>query len=551
MNTQPNNLTFSALDNNPEWWRGGVIYQIYPRSFQDSTGDGIGDLRGITQRLEHVASLGVDAVWISPFFTSPMKDYGYDVSDYCDVDPMFGTLEDFDGLVARAHELGLRVMIDLVLSHTSDQHPWFKESRQSRDNPKSDWFVWADAKPDGTPPNNWLSIFGGSAWQWDTRRMQYYLHNFLTSQPDLNFHNPDVQDALLDVERFWLDRGVDGFRLDTINFYFADKELRDNPAVTKEEEDFSIASEVNPYVRQNHIYSKNQPENLEFLKRFRKVSDEYSNIATVGEVGDAQRGLEIAVEYTTGDELVQMCYAFEFLSGTDLSADRVVGTFERLNRAGTDGWQCWAYSNHDVVRHGSRWALDGAGQRCYSTLMMALRGSACIYQGEELGLPEAKLAYEDLRDPYGIEFYPEMPSRDGCRTPMVWDGNEPNGGFSNGKPWLPVPQEHLALAAQKQDDDSDALVHHYRRIIAMRTESELLRKGTQENLRAEDGVLYFERQHGNVTVQCVFNLQESASDVELPEGQWKLLDDEIGAVNPEGKQSVSLPAWGYTLMVPA
>lgn len=551
MNTQPDNISLSALDNNPEWWRGGVIYQIYPRSYQDSTGDGSGDLKGITQRLEHVASLGVDAVWISPFFTSPMKDYGYDVSDYCDVDPMFGTLSDFDGLVARAHELGLRVMIDLVLSHTSDQHPWFKESRQSRDNPKSDWFVWADAKPDGTPPNNWLSIFGGSAWQWDTRRMQYYLHNFLTSQPDLNFHNPDVQDALLDVERFWLDRGVDGFRLDTINFYFADKELRDNPAVTKEEEDFSIAAEVNPYVRQNHIYSKNQPENLEFLKRFRKVSDEYANIATVGEVGDAQRGLEIAVEYTTGDELVQMCYAFEFLSGKDLTAQRVTETFERLGRAGTDGWQCWAYSNHDVVRHGTRWSLNDAGQRCYATLMMALRGSACIYQGEELGLPEAKLAYEDLRDPYGIEFYPEMPSRDGCRTPMVWDGDEPHGGFSTGKPWLPVPEEHLDLATQKQDDDSDALVHHYRRIIAMRTESEVLRQGTQENLRCEDGVLYFERRHNNVTVQCIFNLQATATEVELPEGEWELFDSEVGAVDPTGKDSVSLPAWGYSLMVVA
>ena len=264
------------------WWRGAVIYQIYPRSFQDSNGDGIGDLSGIVQRLPYVASLGVDAIWISPFFTSPMKDFGYDVSDYCDVDPMFGSLSDFDAVVDTAHRLGMRVMIDLVLSHTSDQHEWFKQSRSNRDNPRSDWYVWSDPKPDGTPPNNWLSIFGGSAWQWDSRREQYYLHNFLVEQPDLNFHNPDVQDALLDVARFWLNRGVDGFRLDTINFYVHDKELRDNPALTPEERNATIAPSVNPYNHQNHLYDKNQPENLEFLRRLRAVMEPFG-AAAVGE----------------------------------------------------------------------------------------------------------------------------------------------------------------------------------------------------------------------------------------------------------------------------
>ena len=245
-----NTAATSGLDPALDWWRGGVIYQIYPRSFQDSNGDGIGDLPGITQRLPYIASLGVDAIWISPFFTSPMKDFGYDVSDYCDVDPMFGTLADFDTLVDRAHSLGLRVMIDLVLSHTSDQHPWFVESRQCRDNSRADWYVWADPKPDGGPPNNWLSIFGGPAWQWDARRLQYYLHNFLTSQPDLNFHTPAVQDAVLDATRFWLERGVDCFRLDTINFYFADKGLRDNPALPPEARNATIAPAVNPYNHQ-------------------------------------------------------------------------------------------------------------------------------------------------------------------------------------------------------------------------------------------------------------------------------------------------------------
>ncbi len=269
-----------AMDK--DWWRGAVIYQIYPRSYQDSNDDGIGDLAGIIHRLDHIASLGVDAIWISPFFKSPMLDFGYDVSDYRDVDPMFGTLSDFDALIEKAHRLGLKILIDLVLSHSSDQHPWFVESRESRDNPKADWYVWADAKPDGSPPNNWLSIFGGSAWEWSPERMQYYLHNFLVAQPDLNLHNPDVQDALLDVCRFWLDRGVDGFRLDTINFYFHDKLLRDNPALAPERRNFTIAPEVNPYNWQDHLYDKNQSENLDFLHRMRAVMDEYPAATAVG-----------------------------------------------------------------------------------------------------------------------------------------------------------------------------------------------------------------------------------------------------------------------------
>uniref|UniRef100_UPI003F6A0C83 alpha-amylase family glycosyl hydrolase n=1 Tax=Marivivens donghaensis TaxID=1699413 RepID=UPI003F6A0C83 len=293
-----------------DWWRGAVIYQIYPRSYQDSNGDGIGDLLGIVQRLPYIASLGVDAIWISPFFTSPMKDFGYDVSDYCDVDPMFGSLADFDAVIETAHSLGIRVMIDLVLSHTSDVHPWFVESRQSRDNDKADWYVWSDPKPDGTAPNNWLSIFGGSAWQWDARREQYYLHNFLVSQPDLNFHNPKVQEALLDVGRFWLNRGVDGFRLDTINFYMHDEHLRDNPPLPKEMRNATIAPSVNPYNHQEHLYDKNHPKNLDFLRKLRAVMEPFG-AAAVGEVGDAQRGLEIMGQYTRGTDAMQMCYAFE------------------------------------------------------------------------------------------------------------------------------------------------------------------------------------------------------------------------------------------------
>ncbi|MEL6641181.1 MAG: alpha-amylase family glycosyl hydrolase, partial [Pseudomonadota bacterium] len=470
----------NTLAKDPDWWRGAVIYQIYPRSFQDSSGSGTGDLKGIASRLPYVASLGVDAIWISPFFKSPMKDFGYDVSDYCDVDPMFGTLSDFDHLIATAHGLGLKVMIDLVLSHTSDHHTWFEESRISRDNRKHDWYVWSDPKPDGTPPNNWLSIFGGSAWQWDARREQYYLHNFLVSQPDLNFHNQEVQNALLDVAHFWLERGVDGFRLDTINFYVHDAELRDNPPLPPEERNATIAPSVNPYNHQKHVYSKNRPENLDFLRRLRAVMDKY-DAAAVGEVGDAQWGLEIMGQYTVGDDLMQMCYAFEFLAADKPSAARFVEVLDKVDAVASDGWACWAFSNHDVVRHVTRWGLSDRAARAMTTLINCLRGSVCIYQGEELGLEEADVPFEDLQDPYGIQFWPEFKGRDGCRTPMVWEKSNSNGGFTEAKPWLPVSSAHLKNNVAAQQDDPEALLHHYKAAIALRQANPALAQGDHAN----------------------------------------------------------------------
>nr|WP_269932587.1 alpha-glucosidase [Aminobacter sp. HY435] len=507
----------TAVDR--DWWRGAVIYQIYPRSFQDSNGDGIGDLQGIIERLPHIADLGADAVWISPFFKSPMKDFGYDISDYLDIDPMFGTLADFDAMISEAHRLGLKVMIDGVISHTSDLHPWFKESRASRDNAKADWYVWADAKPDGSPPNNWLSIFGGSAWQWDTRRMQYYLHNFLSEQPDLNFHNRDVQDALIDVTRFWLDRGVDGFRLDTINFYFHSAGLEDNPALPPEQRNDQTAPAVNPYNFQDHIFDKSRPENLEFLARFRAVLDEYPAAAAVGEVGDSQRGLEVVASYTAGGDKVQMCYAFDFLAPEKISAAKVRRVLEDFGKAASDGWSCWAFSNHDVVRHASRWGMGEADGTAYlkviSALMMSLRGSVCIYQGEELGLTEAGLAFEDLQDPYGIRFWPEFKGRDGCRTPMVWNKDAKNGGFSSAKPWLPVPADHLAKAVDTQEGDDASLLEHYRRFLAFRRAHPALTKGDISFLKAEGDTVAFTRREGNEEIVCVFNLGGSPANVDL------------------------------------
>ncbi|TCP89152.1 alpha-glucosidase [Rhizobium sp. PP-CC-2G-626] len=538
--------TSTLLPADRDWWRGAVIYQIYPRSYQDSNDDGIGDLKGITRRLPYIASLNVDAIWISPFFTSPMKDFGYDVSNYNGVDPIFGLLSDFDDLIAEAHRLGIRVMIDLVLSHTSDQHPWFAESRSSRFNPKADWYVWSDSKPDGTPPNNWMSIFGGSAWAWDPTRLQYYMHNFLTSQPDMNLHNTEVQDALISVERFWLERGVDGFRLDTINFYFHDLQLRDNPALAPERRNANTAPAVNPYNYQEHLYDKNRPENIAFLQRFRAVMDEYPAIAAVGEVGDSQIGLEIAGQYTSGGDKMHMCYAFEFLAPDPLTPARVAEVQHAFERAAPEGWACWAFSNHDVVRHVSRWgqgiADHDAHAKFLASMLMSLRGSVCIYQGEELALTEADLAFEDLQDPYGIQFWPDFKGRDGCRTPMVWEADAQNGGFGDGRPWLPVPTEHLPRAVSVQEQDMRSVLHHYRRFLAFRRQYTALAKGEIAFKPYAAPILGFERSHGNETLLCLFNMSGETASVERPAERLEVLTGH-GFASELGDNSITLPAW--------
>jgi len=526
-----------------DWWRGAVIYQIYPRSFQDTNGDGIGDLAGIIGRLPYVAELGVDAIWISPFFRSPMADFGYDVSEYRDVDPMFGSLGDFDALVTRAHELGLRVMIDLVLSHTSDQHRWFQESRSSRDNPKAEWYVWADPKPDGTHPNNWLSIFGGRAWEWDGERMQYYLHNFLPSQPDLNFHNPEVQDELLNVARFWLDRHVDGFRFDTINFYFHDARLRDNPALPPERRDFSTAPEVNPYNWQEHLYSKSRPENLGFLRRMRALMDEYPAIAAVGEVGDAQRGMEIMGEYTSGGDKMHMCYAFDLLSPEVPNGNRIAAVLENFLHHASDGWACWAYSNHDVERHASRWGLDDARLRLYFAILLSLRGSVCLYQGEELGLREAYVAFEDLKDPYGVRFWPKFRGRDGCRTPMVWSNDNTHAGFSEAKPWLPVAFDQLPLCVDAQNAEETSLLNFYRRMLAWRKTQPALVKGGITLHDHSDSTVAWVRDHPEGDLFCAFNLGPEPAVMTLPEGSWERIEG-TGFEGEIRDGSARLPACG-------
>lgn len=487
-----------------DWWRGSVIYQIYPRSFQDSNGDGLGDLPGITARLGHVAALGADAIWLSPIFRSPMADMGYDVSDYTDIDPVFGTLADFDALVARAHDLGLKVIIDQVLNHSSDRHPFFVESRRDRTNPRADWYVWADPRRDGTPPNNWLSVFGGPAWAWDTRRRQYYLHNFLPSQPDFNFHNPAVQDWLLSTMRFWLDRGVDGFRLDTVNYYFHDAALRSNPALRRAP---GQPPAVNPYDMQDHRHSKTRPENLAFLERMRALVDEYPGRTMVGEVGEGARAVQVMAEYTAGTRRLHMAYSFEML-GPQFSAQHFRSRIEGFFRAAPDGWPAWAFSNHDVIRHVTRWADHGAADdlaRLAAAMLLSFRGSVCLYQGEELGQTETDILWEELTDPPGKQFWPDYKGRDGCRTPMVWDGG-PQGGFTTGTPWLPVKPPQLARNVAAQQGMPGSVLEHYRAVLAFRRAHPVLRTGSIRFLRAPEPLLAFVRGEGEGALLCLFNL---------------------------------------------
>jgi alpha-glucosidase len=487
------------------WWRGATIYQIYPRSFQDTNGDGIGDLAGITQRLGYVASLGVDAIWISPFFTSPMRDFGYDVSNYCDIDPIFGTLADFDTLVAEAHKLGLKVILDQVYAHTSDLHPWFAASRASRDGPQSDWYVWADPKADGTPPNNWQSVFGGPAWTWDARRRQYYMHTFLKEQPQLNVHNLQVQDALLEVGRFWLERGVDGFRLDALNHSMHDPELRDNPPVPD-----TGRIKTRPFDFQIKLYSQSHPGVVAFIERFRALCDEYGAIHTVAEVGGDNAIAEMQ-DYTRGNHRLNSAYGFDFLYAPELTPKFVEEVLVRW--AGDEAWPTWAFENHDAPRAVSRWCLPEQADRFARVklaLLMALRGNVIIYQGEELGLHQDEIPFEFLQDPEAIANWPLTLSRDGVRTPIPWTAA---GGFTTGKPWLPLGKDNLSRSVESQEDDRASLLMETRRFLALRR-SPVLRNGTLESLVCKGDVLSFERAHANKRLRCIFNLGDKVHELQ-------------------------------------
>ena len=509
-----------------KWWESAVIYQIYPRSFNDSNSDGIGDLQGITERLDYISGLGVDAIWISPFFKSPQKDFGYDVSDYCDINPDYGTLDDFDALIAKAHDLGLKVMIDIVPAHCSDQHPWFEESRQSRDNPKADWFHWVDPNDDGTVPTNWLSFFGGAAWSWEPRRQQYYLHNFLSSQPNLNHANDEVRTALTDVARFWFDRGVDGFRLDAVHTINGDIPPYNNNLA---KDDFVLGvlpQQQQPFFRQQHDTGQlNQPNIQKFSEAFREVADSYDGDKfLMGELhGDDP---VLASRTFTQEGRLHATYNFNLLewAGLDVNGlkEAISSAIDAFNGTGR---LTFAFSNHDVPRSGTRQldalGLDVSQQEAMQLLLLKLEisliGSTCIYQGEELALSDVRdIPLHKMQDPWGIEFAPTFLGRDTCRTPMVWRADQPNGGFSNAnETWLPVAEAHLSRAGLDEAEKDASVYNQMAAFLKWRkSQPAMMSANKMSALSGDDSQIIFDRISDEQTLRCCFDFKTLTASFE-------------------------------------
>ncbi len=527
-----------------EWWRGGVIYQIYPRSFMDNNGDGIGDLDGIIGKLDYVASLGVDAIWLSPFFKSPMKDFGYDISDYREVDPMFGTLDDFRRLLDEAHKRNIKIIIDQVWAHTSDQHRWFTESRQNKTNAKSDWYIWADAKPDGTPPNNWLSVFGGSAWTWDTRREQYYLHHYLPSQPKLNLRHLEVKSQIHCLARYWLDMGVDGFRLDTVHHYLHDPELRDNKPRPK---DVPIPSDIpaaNPLSRQIREHCSAHADTVAFLQELRALTNEYPDRVLLAEVG-GEDCEALACSYVQNGSRLHLAYTFSLMEKR-FDKEMANGIIRHVEDMIGDGWLCWATGNHDNMRVVSRWPHEAPSHvfaRFALAFGLSLRGTFCLYQGEELGLPEAEVPFKLLQDPYGIAFYPEYKGRDGSRTPIPWLKNAHHAGFSdrNRKTWLPITEPHRERAVSTQQEEHDSTLNFTRALLKWRKENPAIQYGSIKLLDTPEHVIGFEREHEGRRIACVFNAQNATIAMPALAGR---LDPISWGASLDGK-SLTLEPYGF------
>ena len=488
------------------WWRRGTIYEIYPRSFQDSDGDGVGDLAGIEQRLDHLVRLGVDALWIAPFFPSPMADFGYDVADYCAVDPLFGSMAEFDRLLAAAHGRGLKVLTDFVLNHTSEAHPWFAESRASRANPKRDWYIWRDPAPGGGPPNNWLSIFGGSAWRLDAPTGQYFLHSFLDCQPDLNWRNPEVEAAMFDVLRFWMDRGVDGFRLDALWMIAKDDQFRDNPP------DPTWHEGMIPYLVNTPVYSGDRPEALDICRRMRALADSYPGDRVL--IGETYLPIKRLVTYygEHGDGL-HLPFNFKLIQ-TRWDAAEIDAIIRRYDGALPPGAQPnWVLGNHDNPRTASRvGGLDAA--RAAAVLLLTLRGTPTLYYGEELGLADVDIPPARERDPRAVT-EPGL-GRDPERTPMPWNA-EPNAGFSAGEPWLPLGLDWAANNVATQDADPDSTLNLHRRLLALRRAEPALHAGRFTPLGVQGGAMaYLRETDGGRGFLVAINLSGAPARYESP-----------------------------------
>lgn len=484
-------------DTKKAWWQTGIIYQVYPRSFQDSNGDGVGDLKGILERLDHLQWLGVDAIWLSPIFPSPMADFGYDISDYTGIHPLFGRPEDLDALLHAVHERGMKLLLDLVPNHTSDQHSWFLESRSSRDNPKRNWYIWQDAPADGSLPNNWLSVFGGSAWEWDEPSQQYYYHSFLKEQPDLNWRNPAVQEAMFNVMRFWLRKGVDGFRVDVLWFIFKDEQLRNNPPNPDYAQHMPTFDQLLP------VYSTDQPEVQEITRKMRGVLEEFDGDRVL--VAEVYLPIKQLVTYYGIDNKgAHLPFNFLLLS-LPWDALQIATTIDQYEGAlPADAWPNWVLSNHDRPRIASRVGAEQA--RIAAMLLLTLRGTPTIYYGDEIGMRDVAIPFDEIKDPQGLNMPDKNLSRDPARTPMQWDGSR-NGGFTDGSPWLRLDRNFARVNVRAQKENDSSMLGLYYRLISLRRQEPALAEGTYTSVYADNQLLSFTRQkEGSPSFLVVLNL---------------------------------------------
>ena len=512
-----------SITTHSDWWKSGVIYQIYPRSFQDSTGNGVGDLAGITDRLEYLSNtLGVDAIWISPMFPSPMADFGYDVSNYTDVEPLFGTLDDADNLIAHAHRLDLKVIIDWVPNHSSDQHAWFLESKASLDSEKRDWYVWAEPDAEGQPPNNWLSLFGGPAWTQDDATQQYYLHSFLPEQPDLNWRNPEVVDAMMDTLRFWLDRGIDGFRMDVAHFMAKDPLMRSNPSATGPKDGTKT---LNEYDTQEHLYDKGHDDIFEMHARIRSVLDEYTDRFAVGEIHESDWNRWAKYYGTTGNGL-HMPFNFSLLWASWDANDFRTKIVAQESALPPGAWGNHVLGNHDEPRFATRFGSERV--RAAAVLVLTLRGTPTLYYGEELGLVDCLIEQGNEQDPWGKN-HPEL-NRDGCRSPMQWNSG-PGMGFTSGTvtPWLPFADATVSVADQL--DDPASTLSLYRALLKLRHTTPALATGSITMLtHNQDHVLSYTRTLGDETVHIAINFTDTPQRYTFPHTVGQVL----GTANHRG-----------------
>jgi alpha-glucosidase len=529
------------------WWRHAVFYEIYPRSFKDSNGDGVGDLNGITSKLDYLAGLGVDAIWITPFYPSPQVDFGYDVSDYESVDPQFGTLADFDRLVREAHQRKIRVIIDFVLNHTSDQHPFFKESRSSRTNPKRDWYIWHDPKPDGGRPNNWSSSFGPVAWTLDPKTNQFYYHYFYREQPELNWRNPEVERRMFETVRFWLRRGTDGFRLDAVNYLFEDPELRDNP----------LLSELRPgsttEYQQEKKYNRDLPDIQPVMQRLRAFNDRINQESVL--IGEAYvpQWEELMRYYGPSDNGVHLPFNFFLVMGksrTNLDAALFREVIGQSEQALKGRWTTYVLSNHDIPRHYDRYG-DGKNNdriaKLTATMLLTLRGSPFLYYGEEIGMVTTEpKTIEEVKDPVGKRYWPANKGRDGERTPMQWDAG-PQSGFTSGTSWLKVPPSATERNVARQEKDADSILNFYRRLIQLRRQSPALLDGDYTSIGTDPHVFAYRRRSPSQTMIVALNMSGESRRMALDEATFGKgsslhlkLSNRDGSENMTVKESVNL-----------